>query len=162
MAVEAPAFEMNLEQSLYVLRSVCGCLSYRSATEVDHTLTRDSSAADPRKTVHVQTARRACRVGEEFGLEPGTLVTGKMVAALRQLGFKYVFDTDFAADLTIMKKAPNCLIGLPLSEWRRSVKLPILTSCCPAWVNFFEHHFPDLKEIPSTSPFASANVRRYC
>jgi NADP-reducing hydrogenase subunit HndD len=75
-----------------------------------------------------------------------------MVAALRQLGFKYVFDTDFAADLTIMEEGTELLDRLSrYLSGDPSVKLPILTSCCPAWVNFFEHHFPDMKEIPSTA-----------
>ena len=60
-----------------------------------------------------------------------------MVAALRALGFDKVFDTDFAADLTIMEEAMNLFIDL-----QHGGKLPILTSCCPAWVKFFEHQFP--------------------
>ena len=66
--------------------------------------------ADPTKTVVVQTAPAVrAALGEEFGMEPGTLVTGKMVAALRALGFDYVFDTDFAADLTIMEEGTELL-----------------------------------------------------
>jgi NADP-reducing hydrogenase subunit HndD len=91
-------------------------------------------------------------LGEEFGMEPGTLVTGKMVAALRVLGFKYVFDTDFAADLTIMEEGSEFLDRLSRHlKGDESAKLPILTSCCPGWVNFFESYFPDLKDIPSTA-----------
>lgn len=101
---------------------------------------------DPDKYVVVQTAP-AIRValGEEFGLEPGTIVTGQMVAALRQMGFKKVIDTDFAADLTIMEEASELI-----NRIQNNGRLPLLTSCCPAWVNFFEHHFPDLLDIPST------------
>ena len=84
-------------------------------------------------------------LGEEFGIEPGTSVTGKMVAALRALGFDKVFDTDFAADLTIMEEASEFVHRL-----QHGGKLPILTSCCPGWVKFFEHQFPDLLDIPST------------
>ncbi|KEH97582.1 iron hydrogenase [Clostridium botulinum C/D str. BKT12695] len=84
-------------------------------------------------------------LGEYFGLEPGTLVTGKMVAALRTLGFDKVFDTDFAADLTIMEEATEFVHRL-----KHGGKLPILTSCCPGWINFFEHDFSDLADIPST------------
>jgi len=68
-----------------------------------------------------------------------------MVTALRTLGFKQVFDTDFAADLTIIEEA-NELVD----RVRNGGRLPILTSCCPAWVKFFEHQFPDLLDIPST------------
>ncbi|MDY6065556.1 MAG: NADH-dependent [FeFe] hydrogenase, group A6 [Finegoldia sp.] len=98
------------------------------------------------KVVVVQTAP-AVRValGEEFGLEPGTIVTGKMVAALRRLGFDKVFDTDFAADLTIMEESNEFIERL-----KGNGNLPILTSCCPGWVNFMEQQFPDMIEIPST------------
>ena len=82
----------------------------------------------------------------------GTQVTGKMVYALRELGFNYVFDTDFAADLTIMEEGTEVLERLGrFLNGDKNVCLPILTSCCPAWVNFFEHHFPDLLDIPSTA-----------
>jgi len=80
------------------------------------------------------------------------LVTGKMAAALRRLGFNYVFDTDFAADLTIMEEGTELLGRLSAyMKGDKNVKLPILTSCCPAWVKFFEHQFPELKDIPSTA-----------
>ena len=71
-------------------------------------------------------------LGEEFGMEPGTLVTGKLVAALRQLGFDYVFDTDWAADLTIMEEGTEMLNRLSRHlAGDTTVALPILTSCCP-------------------------------
>ncbi len=84
-------------------------------------------------------------LGEEFGLPHGTSVTGKMVSALRALGFTKVFDTDFAADLTIMEEASEFAHRL-----QHGGKLPMLTSCCPGWVKFFEHQFNDLLDIPST------------
>lgn len=101
---------------------------------------------DPSKTVIVQTAP-AVRValGEEFGMDPGTIVTGKMVASLRQMGFDYVFDTDFAADLTIMEEATEFV-----DRFKSNKNLPILTSCCPSWVKFIEHKFPELLDIPSS------------
>ncbi|MEI2422277.1 [Fe-Fe] hydrogenase large subunit C-terminal domain-containing protein, partial [Arthrospira platensis SPKY2] len=96
--------------------------------------------SNPDKTVVVQTAPAVrAALGEEFGMEPGTLVTGKMVAALRQLGFHFVFDTDFAADLTIMEEGTELLDRITRHlNGDKDVKLPILTSCCPGWVNFFE------------------------
>lgn len=102
--------------------------------------------ANPDKYVVVQTAP-AVRValGEEFGMEPGHSVTGKMAALLRRMGFNKVFDTDFAADLTIMEEASEFAHRL-----QHNGTLPILTSCCPGWVKFFEHNFPDLLEIPSS------------
>jgi NADP-reducing hydrogenase subunit HndD len=91
-------------------------------------------------------------LGEEFGLPAGTLVTGKMASALRRLGFDFVFDTDFAADLTIMEEGTELLSRLTRHlEGDTSVKLPILTSCCPAWVKFFEHQFPTMIDIPSSA-----------
>jgi NADP-reducing hydrogenase subunit HndD len=108
--------------------------------------------ADPEKVVVVQTAPAVrAALGEEFGMKPGTLVTGRMVAALRNLGFDYVFDTDFAADVTIMEEGAELLGRLDKFLKGDETKLPILTSCCPAWVNFFESQFPDLLNIPSTA-----------
>jgi NADH-quinone oxidoreductase subunit G len=102
---------------------------------------------DPTKTVIVQTAP-AVRValGEMFGQAPGGISTGRMVAALRHMGFARVFDTDFAADLTIMEETTEVIERI-----KRNENLPILTSCCPGWVKFFEHQFPDLIHIPSTA-----------
>jgi len=91
-------------------------------------------------------------LGEMFGMEPGTLVTGKMVTALRSLGFDYIFDTDFAADLTIMEEGTELLDRLNRHlKGDTTARIPILTSCCPGWVNFFEEYFPDLKDVPSTA-----------
>jgi len=101
---------------------------------------------NPDKYVVVQTAPAVrAALGEEFGMEPGHCVTGKMACLLRKLGFKKVFDTDFAADLTIMEEASEFAHRL-----QHGGKLPILTSCCPGWVKFFEHHYQDLLDIPSS------------
>ena len=153
-AVVAPAFEMDLEKSPCTYCGQCVSVCPTGAlTEVDHTNLILRALSDPSKTVVIQTAPAVrAALGEAFGLEPGTLVTGKMVAALRQLGFNYVFDTDFAADLTIMEEGTELLGRLKHHlEGDTTVKLPILTSCCPGWVNFFEHNFPDLLDIPSTA-----------
>jgi NADP-reducing hydrogenase subunit HndD len=154
MSVVSPAFEMNLDHSVCTYCGQCVAVCPTGAlTEVDHTNAIIRALADPSKTVIVQTAPAVrAALGEEFGMEAGTLVTGKMVSALRQLGFDYVFDTDFAADLTIMEEGTELLNRI--SEFLKgdtSVKLPILTSCCPAWVKFFEHQFPELMDIPSTA-----------
>ncbi|MCK9617082.1 MAG: NADH-dependent [FeFe] hydrogenase, group A6 [Lentimicrobiaceae bacterium] len=154
MAVVAPAFEMNLEKSVCTYCGQCVSVCPTGAlTEVDHTRNIIRALADPTKTVIVQTAPAVrAALGEEFGMEPGTLVTGKMAAALRRLGFKYVFDTDFAADLTIMEEGTELLGRLSaFLEGDKSVKLPILTSCCPGWVKFFETNFPEMLDIPSTA-----------
>jgi NADP-reducing hydrogenase subunit HndD len=153
-AVVAPAFEMNLDHSVCTYCGQCVAVCPTGAlTEVDQTAAVVRALYDPTKTVVVQTAPAVrAALGEEFGMEPGTLVTGKLVSALKRLGFDYVFDTDFAADLTIMEEGAEILNRLKRHlEGDKTVKLPILTSCCPAWVKFFEHQFPDLKEIPSTA-----------
>jgi NADP-reducing hydrogenase subunit HndD len=154
MAVVAPAFEMNLEKSPCTYCGQCVSVCPTGAlTEVDHSRNIINALADPAKTVIVQTAPAIrAALGEEFGFEPGTLITGKMVAALRRLGFDYVFDTDFAADLTIMEEGSEFLDRLTrYLKGDKSVRLPILTSCCPGWVNFFEHNFPEMRDIPSTA-----------
>jgi len=105
-----------------------------------------AALADPNKHVVVQTAP-AVRValGEEFGMPIGTRVTGKMVAALRRLGFAKVFDTDTAADLTIMEEGTELLHRL-----KEGGKLPLITSCSPGWIKFCEHNYPDFLDNLST------------
>jgi NADP-reducing hydrogenase subunit HndD len=92
------------------------------------------------KFVVVQTAPAVrAALGEEFGMKIGTLVTGKMVAALKRLGFKKVFDTNFAADLTIMEEASELLDRI-----QNGGVLPMITSCSPGWVNYAEYNYGDL------------------
>jgi len=154
MATVAPAFEQNLEHSTCTYCGQCVAVCPTGAlTEVDHTSRLIRDLANPAKTVIVQTAPAVrAALGEMFDLPAGTLVTGKLVSALRTLGFKYVFDTDFSADLTIMEEGTEMLDRLSRHlAGDKSVKLPILTSCCPGWVNFFESQFIDMLEIPSTA-----------
>ena len=153
-ATVAPAFEQNLEYSPCTYCGQCVAVCPTGAlTEVDHTREVLRAIVDPTKTVVVQTAPAVrAALGEEFGMEPGTLVTGKLVAALKELGFDYVFDTDFAADLTIMEEGTELLSRLgKFLKGDKDANIPILTSCCPGWVNFFEYYYPDLKNIPSTA-----------
>jgi NADH-quinone oxidoreductase subunit G/[NiFe] hydrogenase diaphorase moiety small subunit/NADP-reducing hydrogenase subunit HndD len=107
---------------------------------------------DPAKHVVVQTAP-AVRVGlgEELGFKPGERVTGKMVAALKRLGFNSVLDTDFTADLTIMEEGTELLTRLKkaLVEGDPEVALPMTTSCSPGWIKFIEHTFPEF--LPNVS-----------
>lgn len=149
----APAFEVNLDDSVCVHCGQCVSVCPVGAlSENSHIMRAIQDLADPEKVVVVQTAPAVrAALGEEFGMKPGTLVTGKMVAALRNLGFDYVFDTDFAADVTIMEEGAELLGRLDKFLKGDETKLPILTSCCPAWVNFFESQFPDLLNIPSTA-----------
>ncbi len=153
-AVVATAFEIDIEDSVCTYCGQCVSVCPTGAlVEKDHTWSVVQALADPDKIVVVQTAPAVrAALGEEFGYEAGTLVTGQMVSALRRLGFDHVFDTDFAADLTIMEEASELLDRLKrYLSGDKSVKLPILTSCCPAWVKFFEHQFPELIDIPSSA-----------
>jgi NADP-reducing hydrogenase subunit HndD len=153
-AVVAPAFEQKLSESSCTFCGQCVAVCPVGAlTEVDNTGKVIRSISDKSKTVVVQVAP-AVRValGEEFGMKPGSIVTGKLAASLRRLGFDYVFDTDWAADLTIWEEGFELLGRLTqFLEGDKSVKLPIMTSCCPAWVKFFEHNFPNMMDIPSTA-----------
>jgi iron-only hydrogenase group A len=104
-----------------------------------------AALADPAKHVVVHTAPSIrAAIGEGFGMPPGTPATGKMVTALRRLGFDAVFDTNFTADLTIIEEATEFLHRLEKGE-----HLPLLTSCSPGWVNYLERFYPEL--IPNAS-----------
>lgn len=103
---------------------------------------------------HVVQIAPAVRVaiGEAFGMEPGTIVTGKAYAALRRLGFNAIFDTNFSADLTIMEEASEFVARLT----KGAGALPLITSCCPAWVDFMEKYYPDM--IPNFSTAKSPQM----
>jgi NADH-quinone oxidoreductase subunit G len=122
--------------------SVCptGALTVKS--EVDQVW---SLLADPKKTVMVQIAP-AVRVGlgECFGLKPGEITTGQIVAALKQLGFNQIYDTSFAADLTVIEEGTEFL-----ERKKQGGTLPMFTSCCPGWVKYAEQYFPEL--LPNLS-----------
>ena len=114
--------------------------------EVDETEKVFAALADETKHVVVQTAPSVrAGIAEEFGAPIGTDGEGKMVAALRRLGFANVFDTDFGADLTIMEEANEFL-----SRFKNGGKLPMITSCSPGWVKFCEHYYPEFTENLST------------
>jgi NADH-quinone oxidoreductase subunit G/NADP-reducing hydrogenase subunit HndD len=142
-----PAFNMDMADSSCTYCGQCVAVCPTAAlTEVNYTRKVWSALADPEIHTVVQVAP-AIRVaiGEEFGMEPGSISTGQLAASLKKLGFDGVFDTDFAADLTIMEEASELVHRI-----KHGGTLPMLTSCCPAWVKFFEHQFPDMLDIPST------------
>jgi len=113
--------------------------------EKDNTIDVLNAIGNKDKFVVVQTAPAVrAALGEEFGIKEGA-VTGKMVEALRELGFDKVYDTDFAADLTIMEEATE-FIG----RYKSGENLPMITSCCPGWINFIEKHYGNLLNLPST------------
>ncbi|MBQ3832317.1 MAG: iron hydrogenase small subunit, partial [Bacteroidales bacterium] len=152
-AVVSPAFESDLGETSCVNCGQCVQVCPVGAlTLVDNVSDVMKALADPTKTVVVQTAP-AVRValGEEFGMDPGTIVTGKMAAALRRIGFDYVFDTDWSADLTIMEEGTELLHRVAKVLNGEKVAMPQFTSCCPAWIMFMEKNFPDLLDNLSTA-----------
>ncbi|MHB1037873.1 MAG: NADH-dependent [FeFe] hydrogenase, group A6 [Pirellulales bacterium] len=144
--VVAPAHLAKMDDSVCIQCGQCinvcptaAFLEKQGAEEVFAAL------ADPGKLVVVQTAPSIrAAIGEGFGLPPGTPATGKMVTALRRLGFDAVFDTDLGADLTIVEEASELLGRL-----NGGGPLPMITSCSPGWVNFMEKFYPEL--IPHAS-----------
>ncbi len=138
--------------------AVCPTGALREKEAIDDVF---AAIADPEKTVVVQTAPAVrAALGEAFGMPIGTDVEGKMACALRRLGFDKVFDTDFAADLTIMEEANEFL-----SRVKNGGKLPLITSCSPGWVKYCEHYFPELTDNLSSckSPMQmfGATVKTY-
>jgi NADP-reducing hydrogenase subunit HndD len=114
---------------------------------------------DKSKTVVIQAAPAVrAALGEVFGYEPGTLVTGKMASALHQLGFNYVFDTNFAADLTIMEEGSEFLerVKKTFTSAEEKPVLPMITSCSPGWIKFVEHRYPD--QLPHLSSCKSPHM----
>ncbi len=138
------AFEMKLADTSCVNCGQCiEACPVGALHEVDDTDKVFAVLADTTKHVVVQTAPSVrSAIAEEFGAPIGTDGEGKMVAALRRLGFANVFDTDFAADLTIMEEANEFLDRFLKGEG----KLPMITSCSPGWVKFCEHYYPDMTE----------------
>lgn len=141
------AFNMGLGETSCVSCGQCIAVCPVGAiSEKDFTKQVMAEIADPEKIVLVQTAPAVrAALGECFGLPIGTNVEGKMVAALRKLGFDKVFDTDFAADLTIMEEAHEFI-----DRVQNGGVLPLITSCSPGWVKYCEHYFPDMTENLST------------
>lgn len=142
-----PAFGMSLNEVACINCGQCiQACPVAALREKDDTEKVWEALANPDLHVVVQTAP-AVRValGEEFGMASGSIVTGKMVTALRMLGFAKVFDTDFAADLTIMEEGTE-LIG----RIQNGGTLPLITSCSPGWVKFLESYYPDFIDNLST------------
>ena len=141
------AFEKSLESVSCVSCGQCivNCPT-GALVEKDDTGRVLEALNDPTKYVIVQTAPSIrVTLGESFGMHLGTNVQGKMVAALRRLGFDKVFDTDFAADLTIMEEAHEFL-----DRVQNGGVLPMITSCSPGWIKYCEHYYPDQLDHLST------------
>jgi NADP-reducing hydrogenase subunit HndD len=123
---------------------------------------------DKSKITIVQTAPAVrAALGEKFGYEPGTLVTGKMASSLREIGFDYIFDTNFAADLTIMEEGTEFLgrLKTAMTSPTNGAHLPMITSCSPGWIKFMEHQFPEqlshLSSCKSPHMMLGAVVKTY-
>jgi iron-only hydrogenase group A len=151
-SVIGPAFTAELADVVCVQCGQCAAVCPVGAiSENDETAKVWAAIEDPKKTVLVQTAPAIrAALGECFGLPPGTLVTGKMVTALRQMGFDRVFDTNFAADLTILEEGTELLTRLKKALVdKQPVPLPLFTSCSPGWIRYAEHFYPDI--LPNIS-----------
>ena len=150
--VIGPAFTLDLNDVACVQCGQCAAVCPVGAIS-EHSHVEDvwKAIEDPQQTVVVQTAPAIrAALGECFDCEPGTLVTGKMTSALRQLGFDGVFDTNFTADLTIMEEGTELLTRLKKAlQDKENVSLPMFTSCCPAWINFAEYYYSDM--LPNLS-----------
>ena len=142
----ASAFDMNLADTACVSCGQCITACPTGAlTEKDDTQKVLDAIADPDKFVVVQAAPAVrASLGEAFGMPVGTNVEGKMIAALRRLGFDKVFDTNFSADLTIMEEATEFL-----DRVKNGGTLPLITSCSPGWIRYCENYFPEF--IPNLS-----------
>ncbi|MDU2065719.1 MAG: NADH-dependent [FeFe] hydrogenase, group A6 [Sporomusaceae bacterium] len=146
--IVAPAFELGLGDVACTLCGQCATVCPTAAIiEKDDTPGVWHSLSDKTKHVVVQTAPSVrVALGEALGLPTASIATGKMVAALRRLGFAKVFDTDFGADLTIMEEGHELLHRI-----KQGGVLPMITSCSPGWVNFIEQNYSDLLSHLSTA-----------
>jgi iron-only hydrogenase group A len=150
--IVGPAFCANLDSVVCVQCGQCAAVCPVGAlTEKDQIAEVWAALDDPSKHVVVQTAPAIrAALGECFGYPPGTLVTGKMVSALRRLGFDAVFDTNFTADLTIIEEGTELLTRLKKAlVAKEPVALPMFTSCSPGWIKYAEHFFPEI--LPNLS-----------
>ncbi|OGV47631.1 MAG: ferredoxin [Lentisphaerae bacterium GWF2_52_8] len=145
--VVAPAFKQSLNVSSCINCGQCILACPTGALREKSFLKEVTEAiADPKKVVVVQHAPAvSVTLAEEFGLKPGIDINGLMVAALRRIGFNYVFDTSFSADLTIMEEASELVHRI-----KNGGKLPMMTSCSPGWIKYVEQFYPEFLDNIST------------
>ena len=146
-AMVAPAFNRNLADTNCVSCGQCRVVCPTGALTIRNCMESVWQALGDKNTRVVAQIAPAVRVAvaEEFGMKRGANVMGKIVAALHRMGFDEVFDTTYTADLTIMEESAEFLDRVAKGE-----KLPLLTSCCPAWVKFVENEYPEFKPNIST------------
>ena len=160
-AIVAPAQNRNFTDSPCILCGQCVSVCPTGALMEKSEIAKVDEAMAQGKYVVVQTAPAVrAALGEEFGMKIGTPVTGKMAAALRRLGFKKVFDTNYGADLTIMEEA-NELLG----RIKNGGVLPMITSCSPGWINYAEYYYGDqldhLSSCKSPHEMQGAIIKHY-
>ena len=144
--IVAPAEDRSFGESPCILCGQCVNVCPTGALMEKSEIAKVDEAKKAGKYLVVQTAPAVrAALGEEFGMKIGTPVTGKMVAALKRLGFDKVYDTNFAADLTIMEEATELL-----SRIKNNGVLPMITSCSPGWVNYAEYYYGDQLDHLST------------
>lgn len=141
-----PAFDYGMKNSTCVdcgqCARVCPTAAINLKSEIDQVW---AEIDNPKKVVIAQIAPAVrSALGESFGMKPGTVITGHIVAALKMMGFDYVYDTGFGADLTVLEEANEFL-----NRKTNNQKLPLMTSCCPGWVKFVETSYPEM--IPNLS-----------
>lgn len=141
-----PRFGKNLDKVECVYCGQCARVCPTGALVVKSEVDKVWKAIDDPNVIVVAQIAPAVRVGlgERFGLEPGVRSTGRIVAALRAMGFDRVYDTSYAADLTVLEEGTEFL-----NRVKENKKLPQFTSCCPAWVKFVEHYYPEM--LPNVS-----------
>lgn len=160
--VVSTAFDKGMNTSSCVNCGQCIMVCPTGAlTEQNHFAEIKEALSDPTKTVVVQYAPAiSVSIAEEFGMEPGKDIAGIMNAALRKIGFDYVFDTSFAADLTIMEESNELIKRITENK-----NLPLITSCCPGWVKYAEEFVPDmlpnLSTCKSPQQMAGAVIKTY-
>ena len=156
--VISPALGLPLNSTACAMCGQCVLVCPTGALQETDGLTPVWKALqDPKKRVVVQTAPAVrAALGEAFGYPVGTPVTGKMVSALRELGFDDVFDTNFAADLTILEEGTELLHRLSDAATGKGAVLPMITSCSPGWIKHIEHAYPD--QLPHLSTCKSPHT----
>jgi NADH-quinone oxidoreductase subunit G len=157
-----PPFEMDLSETTCVNCGQCALACPTGALHEVRAVEKVIQVLQEGKKYVVAQAAPAIRVslGDFFGLPPGANVTGKVAAGLRRMGFRQVFDTDFAADLTIMEEGTELVHRI-----KEGKKLPLFTSCCPAWIKFAEHYYPELlsniSSCKSPQEMMGATIKSY-
>ncbi len=184
-SIVSPGQDLPLNSSACTFCGQCTTVCPVDALkEKDSTKKVWAALQDPSKTVFIQTAPAIrAALGEEFGYAPGNSVTGKMVSALKDMNFDYIFDTNFAADLTILEEGTELLMRLTQYLFAKNVitseqltktgfkaaetvpTLPMITSCSPGWINYIEHFYPgqldNLSSCKSPHMMLGALIKSY-